>query len=116
MMIQKILSFRYALKHNFRAMDKKARRRAEFADPAVMESEIAQYKTTLGACLCGGTIHLSVMYRTSCPCSHQYALGTRTPSSPNIELVLTEVSEELIITMERIERTLSRCAHHAQRE
>jgi hypothetical protein len=115
-MIQKILSFRYALKDNFRAMDKKARRRAEFADPAVMESEIAQSKTTLGACLCGETIHLSLMYRTSCPCSHQYALGARTPASPNIELVLTEVNEELVTTMERIERTLPRRAHHEQRE
>jgi hypothetical protein len=116
MMCRKTLSFRQALKHNFRSMVAKARRRAELMDSDVMDGEIAQYQTTLESCRCGETIHLSVMYRTPCPCSHQYALGAEKPHPPDIDLMLTGATSELIIAIERIERAGSPCPTHGLRE
>jgi hypothetical protein len=115
-MIRKTRSFRQALKHNFRGAVQKARGRAQYLDPNVMKREIAQYDTTLEACRCGETVHLEMIYRAPCPCSHQYALGARKPPSLDIELVLTAGTEELIVRMERIERTAALSLHREQQE
>jgi hypothetical protein len=118
MMIRKTLSFRQAYKHNFRATVFRARRRAELVDGGLMRMEIAQYRTTLDGCDCGETVHLSRMYRTQCPCSHQFALGATKPATPDIDLVLSGATSQLVVEIEEVERERTAAARitHGQRE
>jgi hypothetical protein len=116
LMIRKTFSFRQALKHNFRATVFKAHRRYELMDRDLMRLEIEQYGTALDGCGCGETVHLSLMYRTQCPCSHQFALGAPKPKVPNIGLILSDAASRLIVEIERVGRTIVAPVPRDQRE
>jgi hypothetical protein len=94
----------------------RARQCAAILDWVVMEREIAQYETTFQKCQCGETVHLSAMYRTSCLCSHQYALGAAKPRVSDIELNLTGATSDLKIAIEKIERADDPRPYHGVRE
>jgi hypothetical protein len=106
LMNRKTLSFHQALKHNSLAMVFKAHRRYELMDGDLMRLEIEQYGTTLDSCDCGETVHLSLMYRTQCPCSHQFALGAPKPKVPDMGLILSGATSQLIVEIERVERII----------
>jgi hypothetical protein len=72
MMLAKALSFETSLEDNFRRSIRLAQRRAESTEQSILDSEILLYATRLDHCECGETGHLAAMYRTVCPCSHQY--------------------------------------------
>jgi hypothetical protein len=113
---RKTLSFRRVLEHSFSSMAAMARRRAAILTGVVMEREIAQDETTVQNCQCGETVHLSGMYRTSCPCSQQYALGAAKPRAPEIELNLIGATSDLRIAIEKIEQADGSLPHHEVRE
>jgi hypothetical protein len=106
LMIRKTLSFCRALKHNFRATVFEAHRRYELVDGDLMRLEIGQCGTTLDSCGCGETLHLSLMYRTQCPCSHQFALDAPEPKVPDMGLILSGATSQLIVDIEHVERTI----------
>jgi hypothetical protein len=112
MLLRRTPSFRRTLEYNFRSIVAKIRRRARVLDGAIIDRELAQHGTTLETCRDGETVHLSLMSRTSCPCSHQSALDATKPRTPDINLNLTDVTCELTITIERIERADGPRTHH----
>jgi hypothetical protein len=70
-----------------------------------MEQEATWYHTTTSSCDCGETIHLSVIYGTQMPCSHQYYLGVEKPSVPSIfNVSLIHTWENCILDVVKIDR------------
>jgi hypothetical protein len=104
MMRQKTLSFAISLEQGFKRSVRLARRRAKSTDATILDAEIGQYGTTLDHCACGETCHLAAMYRTDCPCSHQYRLGAAKPALPSIRLGLDEPSSSLVIELQVVDR------------
>jgi hypothetical protein len=104
MMICKTLSFRTALEDDFGGMIRVAGRRTKHTDPQVFASEGIQYRTTLDHCDCGETCHLSAMYRTTCPWSHQYSLGAAKPVIRDLDLDLDEDVPDLNLAIHPLER------------
>jgi hypothetical protein len=103
MMIRKTLSFQTALEDNFGVMTRVGSRRTKHPDPQVLASERIQYCTTLDHCDCGETCHLSAMYRTACPYSHQYSLGAAKPVVPDLDLDLDEDVPDLNLVIHPLE-------------
>jgi hypothetical protein len=103
-MIRKTLSFRTALEDNFGVMIRVASRRTKHTDSQVLASDRIQYRTALDHCDCGKTCHLSAMYRTACPCGHQYSLGAEKPVVPDLDLDLDEDAPDLNLLIHPLER------------
>jgi hypothetical protein len=104
MMIRKTLSFPTALADSFGRVVRLSRRREKYGDPPVLESESVQYGTTLDYCGCGETCHLAAMYRTACPCSHQYRMKADKPPFPDTRLDLSAPTSSLTIELEQESR------------
>jgi hypothetical protein len=102
MMTRKTLSFETALQDSFRVLIRTARRRAKFTGTAILASEAQQHHTTLEHCGCAETCHLSEMYRTPSPCSHQYFIRAPKPRRPDLHIELSEQASTLTLETENI--------------
>jgi hypothetical protein len=76
------LTFDVALVHDFRTSLKRSKRRVDFVPDEQMREECAFFCTTIQACGCAETIHVSSMYHTGIPCSHRYVFGATKPRMP----------------------------------
>jgi hypothetical protein len=97
MMRTKTLSFATSLEDGFRRCIRLARRRAKTSEERILDDEILLYATRPDRCDCGETCHLAAMYRTACPCSHQYRLGAAKPAVPGTRLDLGEPAGRLTV-------------------
>jgi hypothetical protein len=74
--------FNVALAHGFRTVLKRCSRRNRNLPKEQMDEEIKDSGTSVKACSCGETVHLSLCYHTDIPCRHRYAKGARKPETP----------------------------------
>jgi hypothetical protein len=104
MMIRKTVSFETALADGFGRAVRLSRRRASYGDLAIQEGESGPYGTTLEDCRCAETCHLAAMYRTACPCSHQYRMQAEKPRCRDMRLDLGEPASSLTIQLSQVSR------------
>jgi hypothetical protein len=83
----KVQHFDVALVQGFRLALKRYSRRCRDLPKERMDEECMDFGTSIEACSCGETVHLSSCYRTDIPCGHRYAKGARKPETPR-ELAL----------------------------
>jgi hypothetical protein len=84
--------FDLALAHNFRTILKRCSRRNRNLPKDQMEEECRDFGTSIEACSCAETVHLSSCYRTDIPCSHRYSKGAHKPDIPRRQVLKVEPS------------------------